>query len=108
MKTKVYFFQYNLPVENSKNGETDCFIDCAAEWNGSFYHSTKRPVVINEGPIFSRLTNYHLMVVKDWNKVLRDVERIAQEYFSDLVKPKNVVELAEQSVKVTIHEQVNY
>jgi len=98
MKKQVYLFEYNVPAENHSEGRTDLYISCQAEWFGTYYDTSKRPVIINNSPIFSRLSNLELYFVKDWYILIRDIEEIAQDHFIDLNKPKHAVDLAEQTL----------
>lgn len=102
MNRRYYSFDYNLPADNHISGKPDVFIPASAEWNkGAYYPQSGRPIIISEGPVIEKLNKHLLTVVKDWQKVYLEIERIAQDYFLDQYH-------VEQKVKVIIHDEISY
>ena len=79
---KNYYFQYNLPADNHIDGATDYYIDVKAERLSNSSHIYVIPLV----------EKIDLRVVKDWRKVLNDIEKIGEEHFKNLLEQEKIEE----------------
>jgi hypothetical protein len=83
---QTFLFQYNLPVENCSYGTIDHIINVVVRWYGDTYSSDGRPIVLLEPIVEVR----DLRAVKNWNKVLSEIEKIGEAYFAEQAKQERI------------------
>jgi len=75
-----YYFQYNLPADNHKHGNTDHYIDVKAE---KMLFSD----IVYSTPIVEKVD---LRVVINWDRVLIDIEEIGRKHFEEVIKQEKI------------------
>jgi len=84
-----YIFDYNLPYDNNKFGETNFFITMKAKWIGGLY-SNMNPVICKLEPDMTATPFNSLLFVKDLEKMIIDCEKnIVTPYFMETEIYKN-------------------
>lgn len=75
--TQTYFFQYNVPADNHPLGRTDEYVDMVCKCDGRKYGDGT--LIVNVLPVITHA--YDLIVIKDWNRAIEDIKRIARKHF---------------------------
>lgn len=86
MKTEqTFFFEYNVPAGNNWCDRPDSYIDVVAK-----RHAQGLVIVT---PVIHH--NFDLRKVRDWNKALNEIQKIADDHFNSLTEPEADLALQE-------------
>lgn len=83
MENHTYFFQWQVPVDNSNIGRPDQFIDVKAEWDGQTTYGDDMPFA-HVCPI--NMTFLDVLKVSNWNLAYRDIKNTAERHFKSLLQ----------------------
>jgi hypothetical protein len=89
---QTYYFQYNLPADNHRDSLTDHYIDVKVE-------RIDKTFITYTTPLVDRMD---LRIVKDWRKVLDDVDAIGENHFKEIFEQEKI-----EAAKKTLQQYDN-